>query len=135
MIFRFANPFALLLLILPAIYFVMIGGFPALRPSIPVLRYSDTRLLGDTRSWRVRLRRLPDVLRMLTWVLIVLVIARPQSGREQEVIRGQGIDIVLALDISSSMEATDIAPTRIEGAKAQIQNFIEGREFDRVGLV
>ncbi|MEM6282990.1 MAG: VWA domain-containing protein, partial [Chloroflexota bacterium] len=135
MIFRFANPFALLLLILPAVYFVVVAGFPNLRAAIPVLRYSDTRLLGDGRSWRVRLRRLPDVLRMLAWILIVFVIARPQSGREQEVIRGQGIDIVLALDISSSMEATDIAPTRIEGAKTQIENFIQGRNFDRVGLV
>ncbi len=134
-VFRFGNPFALGLLILPVIYFAVMALFPSLRPSNPVMLYSDTRLLGITRSWRVRFRRLPDVLRLLAWILLVLVIARPQSGREQEVIRGQGIDIVLALDISTSMEADDIAPTRLEGAKAQIQRFIEGREFDRVGLV
>lgn len=135
MIFRFANPFALLLLLLPVIYLLAMRFYPNLRPSQPVMVYSDTRLLGMPGGWRVRLRRLPDVLRLLAWVLIVFVIARPQSGRQQEVIRGQGIDIVIALDISSSMEAGDIAPTRLEGAKAQIERFVQGREFDRVGLV
>jgi Ca-activated chloride channel homolog len=135
MVFRFANPFALALLVLPVIYFTVMYFAPSLRPSTPVMLYSDTRLLGIPGGWRVRLRRVPDVLRLLAWILLVLVLARPQSGREQEVIRGQGIDIVLALDISSSMEASDIAPTRLEGAKAQIQRFVEGRQFDRVGLV
>ena len=135
MIVRFANPLALLLLLLPVMSFVVLRAFPVLRPDVPVFRYSDVRLLGDGRSWRVRFRRLPDVLRLLVWLLLVLVIARPQSGREQEVIRGQGIDIVLALDISTSMEAGDISPTRLEGAKAQIMRFVRGRAFDRVGLV
>jgi Ca-activated chloride channel family protein len=72
---------------------------------------------------------------MLAWVLLVIVVARPQSGQQRELIRGQGIDIVIALDISVSMAAQDIAPTRLEGAKAQIERFVQGREFDRVGLV
>ncbi len=135
MIFRLANPFALLLLLVPIVYLVLLQMLPGLRQRVPVMIYSDTRLLGAAGGWRVKLHRLPDVLRALAWVLLVVAIARPQSGREQEIIRGQGIDIVLALDISSSMEAGDILPTRLEGAKAQIIRFVQGREFDRVGLV
>jgi Ca-activated chloride channel family protein len=70
------------------------------------------------------------------WTVLVLALARPQSGRQQEVIRGQGLDIVLALDISSSMNALDFEPqNRLEAAKNVIADFIRGREFDRVGLV
>ena len=135
MMFRFANPFALLLLLLPLLYWGALRLIPALRGQQPFMIYSDLSLLGRARGWRVGWQRLPDALRLLAWVLIVFVIARPQSGNEQEVIRGQGIDIVMALDISSSMETADIAPTRLESAKTQIETFVQGREFDRVGLV
>jgi Ca-activated chloride channel family protein len=101
------------------------------------LRFSDVRLVdGMPISWRVRLRRLPDALRLAAWLLLVLALARPQSGRSQEVIRGQGIDIVLALDISGSMSALDFAPqNRLEAARAVISSFVAGRQFDRIGLV
>ncbi len=135
MLFRFSNPFALLLLLLPVMYWGVLRFLPRLRNRLPFVTYSDLSLLGQAGGWRVRWRRLPDVLRLLAWIVLVFVIARPQSGNEQEVIRGQGIDIVMALDISSSMETADIPPTRLESAKTQIEQFIQGREFDRVGLV
>lgn len=136
MIFRFENPIAFMLFLVPLGVFLIGLLFPSVRSSTPLIRYSDTRVIENMPiSWRIRLRRLPDLLRFFAWVLLVFVIARPQSGRQQEVMRGEGIDIVLALDISSSMEVDDIGPSRLEAAKNQIQRFIQDRTFDRVGLV
>lgn len=134
MVFRFAHPAALLLIPVMVLVFMLIGRW---RESHAVLHYSDMRLLaGLPVSWRVRFRRLPDALRLLAWLLLALALARPQSGRTQEIIRGQGIDIVLSLDISGSMAALDFAPqNRLEAAKTVISDFIAGREFDRIGLV
>ncbi|PJF39700.1 MAG: VWA domain-containing protein [Chloroflexi bacterium] len=134
--FRFAHPLALLLLIFPAIVAIMIyRNHPYFQPVL--MRYSYTRLTdGLPLTWRVRLRRLPDILRLLAWILLVFALARPQSGRSQEILRGEGIDIVLALDISTSMGQTDFAPqNRLEAAKSVITDFVNGREFDRIGLV
>lgn len=134
--FRFALPAALILLVGP---FVLM--LPQLirwrRQRLSGLRYSDTRLLrGLEDTWRVRYRWLPDVLRALAWILLVVALARPQGGNRVDVIRGQGIDIVLALDISTSMSALDFEPfNRLEAAKSVIDDFIQGREFDRIGLV
>lgn len=136
MLFRLANPIVLLLLVIPPLIYALWLLFPQMRPIVPSLRYSDSRLMrGLPTSWRVRLRYVPDVLRLLAWMLLVLALARPQSGRQSEIIRGQGIDIVLVMDISGSMRALDIVPSRLEGAKAQMNAFIQGREFDRVGVV
>jgi Ca-activated chloride channel family protein len=132
MVFRLAHPAALSLLILPIILWLM------MRPRYaPALRYSDIRLMaGLPTSWRVRLRWLPDVLRALAWVVLVIALARPQTGRTQEFIRGQGVDIVLAVDISESMNTPDFGgQNRLEAAKRVIGEFIREREFDRIGLV
>ena len=134
--FRFAYPLAFILLLVPLpIYFV-----PALqkcRPQAGMLPYSDTRLFRGLRiGWKVRLRCIPDILRWTAWILLIIGLARPQTGRAQEVIRGQGLDIALALDISSSMAALDFEPqNRLETAKTVIADFVSGREFDRIGLV
>lgn len=139
MLFRFAHPLALVLLIVA-------GGWMLWRlrragwrwsARVPRLRYSDVRLMdGIKRGWRVRLAWLPDALRLIAWVLLVIALARPQAGQAREVIRGNGIDIVLALDISSSMNALDFTPdNRLQAAKQVMGEFIDGREFDRIGLV
>ncbi len=134
--FRFAHPAALLILLLPVL--VMITARRRNREIIaPVMRYSDVRLVsGLFSTWRVRLRRIPDLLRLVAWVLLVIALARPQIGDAQEIIRGRGVDIVLALDISSSMATPDFSPeNRLEAAKTVIADFIQGRRFDRIGLV
>ena len=134
--FRFAYPLALLIFLLPlAIHFVPL--LQRWRVQTGTMLYPDMRLLkGLDVSWRVRLRRLPDVLRLGAWVLLVVALARPQTGRAQEIIRGQGIDIVLALDISKSMSMLDFDPqTRLEAAKSVMADFIQRREFDHIGLV
>lgn len=101
------------------------------------LRYSDVRLVRDVPlSWRWYLRGLPDVLRLLVLCALVVAIARPQFGSRQETVETEGIDIVLAMDISRSMEALDFAPqNRLQAAKEVIDSFIEGRDFDRIGLL
>jgi Ca-activated chloride channel family protein len=101
------------------------------------MQFSDLRLMdGLPRSTRLRLRWLPATLRLTALVLLVLAIARPQTGRALEVIRGKGVDIVMALDISGSMAALDFEPqNRLSAAKQVIDEFITRRRYDRVGLV
>jgi Ca-activated chloride channel homolog len=134
--FRFAFTPALLLFI-PAlvVWFRWWRGLAQAAPA--VMRYSDTRLLsGLPAGIRVRLRRLPDFLRLLAWILLVLALARPQSGAGEERITGHGIDMVLTLDISDSMAEADFnGLTRFDAAKDVMQDFIDGREFDRIGVV
>ena len=132
---RFAHPYAFLLLI-PTLLLLLRWQRGRGRAAPPVMRYSDTRLLGGLpMGLRVRLRRLPDVLRLLAWVLLLVALARPQAGTSREIIRGQGIDMVMTLDISNSMGIPDFDPSRLEAAKSVISDFIRGREFDRIGLV
>lgn len=102
-----------------------------------VLRYSDTRLLsGLSVGLRVRLRRIPDILRLLAWIVIVFAIARPQIGAGDSVLTGVGVDMALVLDISDSMAITDFnGLTRLQAAKSVMRDFIDGRDFDRIGLI
>jgi Ca-activated chloride channel family protein len=68
--------------------------------------------------------------------LLIVAAARPRSSREREVVRGTGVDIILAVDISGSMAALDFEPqNRLEAAKDVIDDFIAGRRYDRIGLV
>ncbi len=133
--FRFAYPLALSLLALLAIFIV--PRLARWRPQSGLMQYSDTRLFaGLPVSGRARLYWLPDALRLLAWVLLVFALARPQTGNQIEVLRGRGIDMVLALDISGSMAALDFEPlNRLEAAKMVMADFIDEREFDRIGLV
>lgn len=133
--FRFAFPMTFLLLI-PALIF-LVYRWRSQQQNAPVLRYSDTRLLGGlSAGMRVRLRRLPDVLRLLVWLLLVIALARPQIASTQQTLRGSGIDIALALDISDSMSEPDFnGLARFEVAKSVMSDFITGRTNDRIGLV
>lgn len=134
--FRFAFLPAFLLLI-PALIALGRYWLGQSRRLPPVLRYSDTRILaGLPAGMRVRLRRLPDVLRVLAWLLLLIALARPQYGTGEEILRGQGIDIVLVLDISDSMAQTDFnGMSRFDAAKEVMRDFVEGRYSDRIGLV
>ena len=74
-------------------------------------------------------------LRILAIILLILVLARPQSSSSRQDVSVEGIDIILALDISGSMLAEDFKPNRIEAAKKVAMEFIDGRPNDRIGLV
>jgi Ca-activated chloride channel family protein len=75
------------------------------------------------------------VLRIVVIILLILALARPQSSKGDESITTEGIDIILTLDVSGSMQAEDFKPNRLEAAKQVAADFIRGRRNDRIGLV
>lgn len=92
-------------------------------------------LKGLPVSWKVQFRPLLLVLRILAYTALVVALARPQTGNTSESIDSEGIDIVLAIDISGSMLAQDLHPDRLEAAKKVAMNFVDSRISDRIGLV
>jgi Ca-activated chloride channel family protein len=82
-----------------------------------------------------RLSGLPGVLRVVALGLVALALARPQTRDRGGRVEVEGIDIMLALDLSYSMEATDLAPNRLEAAKKVVDEFISRRKSDKIGLV
>ncbi|MHA6248019.1 vWA domain-containing protein [Pontibacter sp. CAU 1760] len=86
-------------------------------------------------QWTSLLRYIPQVVFMLFIMLVLVALARPQRVNEQVEQTAEGIDIVLALDVSGSMELQDIAPDRLTAAKEVAMDFIKGRVQDRIGMV
>ena len=86
-------------------------------------------------SWIVYLRHVPFVLRMVAVALLIVILARPQSTNSWSNSSTEGIDIMLAMDISGSMLAQDLKPNRLEAAKDVAASFINGRPNDNIGLV
>jgi len=86
-------------------------------------------------SWKNKLRWLPAFFRFLSMSALILVLARPQKKNEEQRTEGEGIDIVLCMDVSGSMGSRDIAPSRMEAAKEVAEEFVRGRPVDRIGLV
>jgi Ca-activated chloride channel family protein len=86
-------------------------------------------------TFRVYLRHFPFVLRIIAFFFIVLALARPQSSNNFQNVTTEGIDIIISMDISSSMLAEDFTPNRLEASKNVAAEFISGRPNDRMGLV
>lgn len=132
--FHFRNPefFWLLLLIpLAAWYFYRIK-----RPARARIRISTTEAFKNYRpTFRQRVANAPIVLRLLTFLFIVVALARPQSSSSSSSVTSEGISIMISLDISTSMLAEDFRPNRIEAAKKVALDFIGGRPNDLIGLV
>ncbi len=130
----FANPeFLFLLLLVPG---TAVWYYYRLRTKESDVRYSTLDPFAMVKySTKERLRHLPFMLRMAALALIIIALARPQSTSKGQNVYSEGIDIVLALDISGSMLAEDFQPNRIEAAKNVAQDFIGGRTNDRIGLV
>lgn len=80
-------------------------------------------------------RHIPFVLRLLALSCIVLALARPQRHNDEQIRKGEGIDIVLCVDVSGSMLSQDFTPNRLEVAKEVAEEFIRSRPIDRIGLV
>lgn len=87
------------------------------------------------KTWKQRLRHWPFYLRMLAIAMLVLALARPQKRNDQQQMLGEGIDIVLCMDVSGSMNSSDIRPSRMEAAKQMAIDFVQARPVDRIGLV
>lgn len=92
-------------------------------------------LLGVHRTAKYYLRHLPFVLRCCAVALLIVALARPQSSEHGSTSRTEGIDIVLAIDVSGSMLARDFKPDRITAAREVAASFIADRPSDRIGLV
>ena len=130
---EFANKeyFLLLLLLIP--YLIWYVGYR--KKSEPTIQLSDTyAYLKAPKSWRMRMMHLPMLLRLLTFVLLVVVLARPQTRNSWDQRTTEGIDIMLAMDVSTSMLAEDLKPNRMEAAKSVAAEFISGRPNDNIGL-
>ncbi|KRO70465.1 MAG: aerotolerance regulator BatA [Cryomorphaceae bacterium BACL11 MAG-121128-bin16] len=97
--------------------------------------FSDTHSISKTITLKQRLRHLPYLLKIIATALLIIAIARPQSTANWEESATEGIDIVLAMDISGSMLARDLKPDRLEASKDVAMDFISKRKNDRVGLV
>ena len=132
--FRFEDPWLLLLLTsIPALlwWYLQTG-----RRQKASLQYSTFRVLKSVQSSRPRWKRFLTVtLRLIGITLLILGIARPQLGNAEREITSEGIDIMMVLDISSSMRAVDFKPNRLEAAKTVAADFIKDRVTDRIGLV
>ncbi|GAB4376314.1 MAG: VWA domain-containing protein [Salibacteraceae bacterium] len=96
--------------------------------------FSGLRFISG-RGLKAQLIHVPMFLRLIALALIIVALARPQSTSSWQDIKTEGIDIVIALDISSSMLARDFKPNRLEVAKEVAIDFIKGRPNDRIGLV
>ena len=90
---------------------------------------------GAPRSVRYYLRHVPFVLQALAVALLIVALARPQSASDNQSVSTEGVDIVLALDISTTMEARDLRPNRLEAAKEVASKFVMDRKGDRMALV
>jgi Ca-activated chloride channel family protein len=133
--FRFAHPGALGLIPL-AVALVLWAGLRRGPGRRGVFAYSRAGELAARPGGLVaRLADLPLVLRLAAVVLVGVALARPQTTRVSDDLELEGIDIVIALDVSGSMEETDLVPNRLEAAKAVIQDFVRRRPSDRIGLV
>jgi Ca-activated chloride channel family protein len=100
------------------------------------IQFFSTSFLGSLKpTWKQRMMHLPFILRLLSIIFIIIALARPQSSTSRQETNVEGIDIVTALDISTSMLAEDFQPNRLEASKKLAQEFIDGRPNDRIGLV
>jgi len=134
--FEFQHPLWLMALaLLP-----LVAIAPHLRGGRATVRWSSTRALAGRRSWRSALAWLPSLLKLAGLAALIIALARPQLTRQETVVESEGIDIMLALDVSGSMDSPDFVlrgreATRLDVSKVVIGQFIEGRPHDRVGLV
>lgn len=126
------RPFLYFLLVIP----VLIGWYIwQSRGMYATMQFSHSSFLGNVKkSFRQRMVHLPFILRMLVFALLIVALARPQSTARMQDVTIEGIDIVVALDISGSMLAEDFKPNRMEAAKATALDFIDMRPGDRIGV-
>ncbi len=130
----FAQPYylLLLLLILPITAWYIVRR----KKHHATMQVSNSFSLEKAgKTWKTRLQHLPFILRMIAMALVIVVLARPQSTNSWQNVTTEGINIMLTLDISSSMLAEDLKPNRMEAAKSVASSFIAGRPNDNIGLV
>ncbi len=136
MSYDFATPY--LLFLLPVVLALALMPWYARSRSRPAsLRFTSADAARpESLSWKLRVRPFLSLLRWLALALLIIAAARPQSSEASEIVKGEGVDISLAVDISGSMAALDFDPSnRLDAAKDVISEFIQQREYDRIGVV
>lgn len=131
---EFARPeyLYLLILVIPIIIFYIYRR----KKYIPYLLFSKIpEEFKKIKSFKILIIHIPFFFEILALVLIIIALARPQSTTKFETTHTEGIDIIIALDISGSMLARDFQPDRVEASKEIAIEFISGRPYDRMGLV
>lgn len=131
MVFANIEYLFLLLLLIPYIIWYVLKR----RKNEPSLQVSDTWVYAHApKSYKLYLLHVPFILRVIALTMIILVLARPQTTNNWQNTEVEGIDIMLAMDVSTSMLAEDLKPNRIEAAKQVAAEFINGRPNDNIGL-
>jgi Ca-activated chloride channel family protein len=129
--FQFVSPWWLLLLLLVPVWWLVVR-----RRTPSAIVFSRVAVLARGPRAGRGLARLLAVLRNLALACGILALARPRSGAHAETSTSEGINIIVAFDISSSMLALDFQPqNRLEVARAKIKQFVAGRSSDRIGIV
>lgn len=131
MVFENAEYLFLLLLLIPYIIWYVLKN----KKKEPTLLVSDTTAYRFApRTYKYYLIHAPFVLRLLTLAMVIVILARPQTSNSWKNTQVEGIDIMLAVDVSTSMLAEDLKPNRLEAAKQVASEFIAGRPNDNIGL-
>ncbi len=131
---QFANP-----------EFLLLAGLPLLYGVLRLISGGNTKQHWHSKaieifqlqrfSWRIWIHRLKPIALSLSFILLVITFARPQTPQEPHKIYAKGIDIVIALDVSGSMLSEDFSPNRLEVAKLYIREFVRNRASDRISIV
>ncbi len=129
----FGQPWLLLLFaILPILIY---WKFSKGKKQMAAIGISSIKGLADSRSWRNTVQQFPFIFRMLALSCIIIALARPQTKYDETQTEGEGIDIILCIDVSGSMTSQDFSPNRMEAAKKVAEDFVNGRPNDRIGVV
>lgn len=129
---EFAQPYFLgLLLLLP----FLTGWYAKTNSSRTASIAVSTAAAEGLGSWKTSLRHLPFICRLICLAAIITALAKPQTRDEQQRAEGEGIDIILCIDVSGSMTAQDFTPNRLEAAKNVAIDFVNKRLTDRIGVV
>ncbi len=129
----FGQPgFLYLLVIPPLLIFWEIFKGRGQQASLPVSSVSGIKNIS---SWKNSLQNIPFIFRLLALACIIFAIARPQTSNDEQQTEGEGIDIILCIDVSGSMTAQDFTPNRLEAAKKVAADFVDHRTTDKIGIV
>lgn len=130
---QWAQPWWLIGLVIPPALLVWEWMRDQGSHSFPLPAAAD--IVGNRQTWRIICRRSLPWLRAIALSMTILALSRPRSAQGEETVRTEAIDIMMALDVSSSMNAMDFRPNRLEAAKTTAASFIRNRPNDRIGLV
>jgi len=130
---HFASPWWFLgLLILPIMIWWQYIAKKSVEPAVII---SDLSGLEGVSSWKEKLYPYLPILKFIAIGLLIIAMARPQLSLTEEKVKAEGIDIMLVMDLSSSMLSKDFDPDRLEVSKMVAKEFVEKRVHDRIGLV